>query len=92
MELEEIRANTCPNHPIPPPNTQTTKLEEVYSLSDIVTEPELSAIHIKPILQEQNERNRALLLPFKFDKYFYKKSYSSCLEIRDMLMNICQTH
>lgn len=69
LSLEEIRANTCPNHPIPPPNTQTTKLEEVYSLSDIVTEPELSAIHIKPILQEQNERNRALLLPFKNSRY-----------------------
>ncbi|EMR10653.1 hypothetical protein PNEG_01352 [Pneumocystis murina B123] len=67
--LEEIHANTYPNLPIPPPNTQATKLEEVYSLSDIVTEPELLAIHVKAILQEQNERNRTLLLPFKNSRY-----------------------
>ncbi|KTW25661.1 hypothetical protein T552_03521 [Pneumocystis carinii B80] len=67
--LEKMRGNASPDLPIPPPNTETTKLEEVYSLSDIITEAELSAIHVKAILQEQNERNRTLLFPFKNSRY-----------------------
>lgn len=67
--IEEIHTDTHANLPIPPPNTQTTELKEVYSLSDIISPSELSAIHIKTIIQESNERNRTALLPFKNSRY-----------------------
>ncbi|KAG5440132.1 hypothetical protein PCANB_001701 [Pneumocystis canis] len=67
--LKQTYTETHKNLPIPPPNTQTTNLEEVYSLSDIVSSDELSMIHIKHILQESNERARIAFLPFKNSRY-----------------------
>ncbi|KTW27214.1 DNA-directed RNA polymerase I subunit RPA49 [Pneumocystis jirovecii RU7] len=45
--------------PVPPQNIQTTNVEEVYSLSDIVSAEELSVIHVKLLLRAPDERSRA---------------------------------
>ncbi|KAG5439366.1 hypothetical protein PCK2_000815 [Pneumocystis canis] len=66
IHIEPNNTETHNNPLIPPPNKQTTNPEEVYSLSDIISADELTAIHITPILQESNERARVEYLPFKF--------------------------
>lgn len=57
--------------PVPPQNIQTTNVEEVYSLSDIVSAEELSVIHVKLLLRAPDERSRVTYLPFKEDTYNY---------------------
>ncbi|KAG5513242.1 hypothetical protein PMAC_001612 [Pneumocystis sp. 'macacae'] len=60
--------------PVPPQNTETTNVEEVYLLSDIVSAEELSAIHVKSLFRAPDERSRESIIEGNNSNIVYRNS------------------
>ncbi|KAK4699115.1 DNA-directed RNA polymerase I subunit RPA49, partial [Phenoliferia sp. Uapishka_3] len=57
------------SRPIPPPNFEATKPDDVYNIDDVVTAEELALLPIKSIIKASGPKERNAFLPFRRSNY-----------------------
>ncbi|CAB16261.1 DNA-directed RNA polymerase I complex subunit Rpa49 [Schizosaccharomyces pombe] len=80
---EDIAAAQAQDRPIPPVNVGAESIEDAYKLEDIIPKEEFSAIYIKPLLENPDERNWAKLLPYRHS-LFINERFQRLLSIEEV--------
>ncbi|KAL8277074.1 hypothetical protein RQP46_010502 [Phenoliferia psychrophenolica] len=57
------------SRPIPPPNFDATKPDEVYAVDSVVSDAELAQIHLEPIVAAMGVKERNALLPYRRSQF-----------------------